>query len=67
MDQDTREEMIEKVLRNCWNTAVDIYNDEKLNPNKVFLQTQLKEYVNRRAFECISTSIVIPLESEPNK
>ncbi len=25
--------MIDKVLKNRWTTAVDLYNDEKLNPN----------------------------------
>jgi hypothetical protein len=31
--------LIEKVLNNGWNTAVDLFNDEKLNPNGVSVGT----------------------------
>jgi hypothetical protein len=57
--------MIDKVLKNRWTTAVDLCNDEKLNPNGVSVDTiermLIEEHLN--AYR----QVVIPLVSEPNK
>jgi hypothetical protein len=65
INQQTREEMIDKVLKKRWTTAVYLSNDEKLNPNGDSVDTierkLIEEYLN--AYR----QVVILLVSEPNK
>jgi hypothetical protein len=65
IDQDTREEIIDKVLKNRWTTALDLFNDEKLNLNGVSVDTIETMFIEELFYAY--RQVVIPLVSEPNK
>ncbi len=57
--------MIDKVLNNRWTAALDLFNDEKLNPNGDSVDT-IERMLIEKHFNTYR-QVVIPLVNKPFK